>query len=105
MLVLSRKPGEKLIISDNIIVSVVAVDGQRVKLAFEAPPEVPILRAELAHRMHRSTSADTDPDPDLAAKPVEWLDEPGALFAPAQTPLGVPSQEALRNRSARPSTR
>ncbi len=47
MLVLQRKLGEKLIIGDNITVSVVSIDGSRVKLAIEAPPEITILRNEL----------------------------------------------------------
>lgn len=48
MLVLSRKPGEKVIIGSGITVSVVEVKGNRVRLAFEAPDQVRILRAELA---------------------------------------------------------
>ena len=47
MLVLSRKQGERVCIGDHIKVNVVAVRGNRVKLAFEAPQGVPILRAEL----------------------------------------------------------
>jgi carbon storage regulator len=48
MLVLSRKPGEKVIIGNGITVTLVEIQGQRVRLAFEAPDEVPIWRAELA---------------------------------------------------------
>jgi carbon storage regulator len=47
MLVLSRKAGERLVINDNIIVTVVRVRGDRVQIGIEAPPEVPIQRAEL----------------------------------------------------------
>ena len=48
MLVLSRKPGEKVVIGGNITVTVVGVNGNRVRLAFDAPDEVRILRGELA---------------------------------------------------------
>jgi carbon storage regulator len=48
MLVLSRKPGEKVVIGSKIKVTVVEVKGDRVRLAFEAPDQVRILRAELA---------------------------------------------------------
>ncbi len=48
MLVLSRKPGEKVLIDHSIEVTVAAVRGNRVRLAFEAPDAVRILRAELA---------------------------------------------------------
>jgi carbon storage regulator len=49
MLVLTRKIGEKVMIGGNITLAVVAVENGRVRLAFEAPREVLILRAELAH--------------------------------------------------------
>jgi len=47
MLVLSRKPGQKIHIGDNITVTIVEVQGNRVRLALEAPNDVRILRAEL----------------------------------------------------------
>jgi carbon storage regulator len=48
MLVLSRKPGEKVIIGDNIVLTVVSVGGNRVRLGIDAPEDTCILRAELA---------------------------------------------------------
>jgi carbon storage regulator len=48
MLVLSRKPGEKVVIGNSITVTVVGVSGNKVRLAFAAPDQVRILRAELA---------------------------------------------------------
>jgi carbon storage regulator len=48
MLVLTRKPGEKVLIGDGINVTVAEVKGNKVRLAFEAPDDVRILRAELA---------------------------------------------------------
>ena len=47
MLVLSRKLNESIIIAGGIKVTVVKIDGNKVRLAFEAPPEVSILREEL----------------------------------------------------------
>ena len=47
MLILQRKPGESIQIGDQIKVSVVSVDGRRVRLAIEAPSDVSILRSEL----------------------------------------------------------
>ena len=48
MLVLSRKIGEQVVIDDNIRVTVLAINGQTIRLGFEAPRNVGILRAELA---------------------------------------------------------
>ena len=47
MLVLSRHVGEKIIIGDNIIVTVVEVRGNCVRIGIEAPKDIPILREEL----------------------------------------------------------
>ena len=49
MLVLSRKPGERVLVGEDIEVVVLEVEGDRVKLGFTAPRYVPICRAEI-HR-------------------------------------------------------
>lgn len=47
MLVLSRKIGEKIIINDNITITIVDVDRAKVRLGIEAPRDVPVFREEL----------------------------------------------------------
>ena len=47
MLVLTRKPGERIQIGENIWVEVRRVAGNRVTLAIDAPKDVHILRGEL----------------------------------------------------------
>lgn len=47
MLILQRREGEKVLIGDDISISVVSVDGNRVRLAISAPREVPIKRGEV----------------------------------------------------------
>ncbi len=47
MLVLSRKPGEKILIGDNISVTVVRIAPGVVRIGIEAPDGLPILREEL----------------------------------------------------------
>jgi carbon storage regulator len=47
MLVLSRKPGEKIHVGSDITITVVRVEGNRVRLGIDAPAEVPLVRAEL----------------------------------------------------------
>ncbi|MDA1052383.1 MAG: carbon storage regulator [Planctomycetota bacterium] len=48
MLVLSRKTGESIVISGRITLTVNRVSGNRVTLAFDAPPAIHIRRSELA---------------------------------------------------------
>jgi carbon storage regulator len=47
MLVLNRKVGERIVIGDGIVVTVVAVHGQQVRVGIEAPASVRIWREEL----------------------------------------------------------
>jgi carbon storage regulator len=57
MLVLSRKPGESVIIDDRIVVTVVQIGGGRIRLGIEAPREVPILRSEVYEADRRKEQA------------------------------------------------
>ena len=47
MLILQRKKGESLTINNNIALTVVDTGTDWVKLAIDAPKEIPILRSEL----------------------------------------------------------
>lgn len=51
MLVLNRKAGERIWIGQNIELTVLGIQGGRVKLGFSGPPEVPIHRDELMQRI------------------------------------------------------
>ena len=47
MLILSRKLSQKLIINDNIIVTILDAGSGNVKIGIEAPPEAKIYREEI----------------------------------------------------------
>jgi len=47
MLILSRRLNEKIVIGDDIIVSVVEVRGDQVKLGIDAPRNVKVFRQEV----------------------------------------------------------
>jgi carbon storage regulator len=47
MLVLRRKVGESIVLAGVINISVLAVEGERVKIGISAPPDVTIVREEL----------------------------------------------------------
>ena len=55
MLVLSRKKNESIIINDNIKIVVVQIQGGQVRLAVEAPKEVPVHRQEVHTKLKRDT--------------------------------------------------
>jgi carbon storage regulator len=47
MLVFTRGKDQQIVIDDNIVVTVVAVRGDRIRLGIEAPKHVPVYRSEL----------------------------------------------------------
>jgi carbon storage regulator len=47
MLVLTRKLGEKIVIGDNIVITVTDIDRGKIRLGIDAPREVSIVRSEL----------------------------------------------------------
>jgi len=54
MLVLNRKKGESIIISDDIEIQIIDIQGDSIKLGIEAPKEVSILRKELYEEIIRA---------------------------------------------------
>lgn len=67
MLALTRKIGEKIIIGDNIEVTIVDIKGDNVRVAISAPKEVKIFRGELYEAIinENKQAASVTPLPDL----------------------------------------
>jgi carbon storage regulator len=63
MLVLSRKPGEKIHVGSDITITVVRVEGNRVRIGIDAPADVPLVRAELNGVPRPSTAEPPPPRP------------------------------------------
>ena len=57
MLVLSRRPEQSFLLGDEITVTVLGVEGDRVKLGIQAPRDVVVLRRELFQQVQSANSA------------------------------------------------
>jgi carbon storage regulator len=56
MLVVSRKKGQQVVIDDRITVTVTEIRGDKVRLGFSAPKDVPVHRAEVWLEIHPEAS-------------------------------------------------
>jgi carbon storage regulator len=63
MLVLRRKVGESIVLAGVINISVLAVEGERVKIGISAPPDVTIVREELLRAVNAIAVEQNTPVP------------------------------------------
>lgn len=128
MLVLSRRVGERLLIGDDVVVTVIEVRSDGVRLGIDAPREIRVHRAEVLEAVRRSNVEAVEADesteaalrrlvvpPAPAAEPAEAAGEPAPVDPPAPAPgrasesrparaLGrpVPGPPAARTRAPGP---
>lgn len=54
MLVLGRKTDESLLVGDDIVITILGIEGDRVKVGIDAPRHITILRSEVRDRQLRA---------------------------------------------------
>jgi carbon storage regulator len=62
MLVLTRKPGQSIMIGDGVEVQVLSVAGEKVRLGITAPRDVSIFRNEVYDRIDSESSGSDEVD-------------------------------------------
>jgi carbon storage regulator len=53
ILVLSRNEGQRIMIGENIVITLVSIHGDKVRLGIDAPPEVSVHREEIWNAIKR----------------------------------------------------
>jgi carbon storage regulator len=51
MLIITRRPGERVMIGDNVVISIIDVKGSSVRIGIDAPREVLVYREEILEAM------------------------------------------------------
>ncbi len=72
MLIITRRPGEKIMIGDDIVVEVIEVSGSNVRIGIAAPKSVPVYREEIwtAVKEENAAAAATPRDVQLPTPDV-----------------------------------
>jgi carbon storage regulator len=84
VLTLTREVGQKILIGDDIVITVVAVSGNgRVKIGIEAPQQVRIDREEVLERIRQENRESASASPDATA----WASY-GSRRAGSRSPAG-----------------
>jgi carbon storage regulator len=53
MLVLTRRPGESIVVGDNIVVTVIEIKGGQVRIGIDAPRDVDVYREEIYEQVRQ----------------------------------------------------
>ena len=60
MLIITRRPGEKIMLGDDVVVHVMEVVGNTVRIGIEAPRSLPVYREEIWRQVREENQAVAD---------------------------------------------
>jgi carbon storage regulator len=63
MLIITRRPGEKIVLGDDTVVEVIEVTGSSVRIGLDAPRSVPVYREEIWRSVKEENAAAAQSDP------------------------------------------
>jgi carbon storage regulator len=73
MLIITRRPGEKIVLGDDVVVTVMEISGQTARIGIEAPKALPVYREEIWEAVKRENEAAARADasalPELPPRP------------------------------------
>jgi carbon storage regulator len=64
MLIITRKPGQRIMLGDDVTVEVIAVSGSSVRIGIAAPRSVPVYREEIWSAVKAEGAASAEPASD-----------------------------------------
>jgi len=72
MLIITRRPGEKIVLGDDVIVTVMEISGQTARIGIDAPQSLPVYREEIWEAVkaenEAAARASVDTLPDVPPK-------------------------------------
>jgi carbon storage regulator len=64
VLIITRRPGEKIILGDDISIQVMEIVGNQVRIGVQAPKSVPVYREEIWEAVRAENQAALEAAPD-----------------------------------------
>lgn len=74
MLILARKTDEKIVISDDIVITIVEAEKDRVKIGIDAPKNVRVFRKELLDAVKETNEESLETSIDLFKELSDSID-------------------------------
>lgn len=62
MLIITRRPGEKLMVGDDVVIEVIEVSGSSVRIGIAAPKSIPVYREEIYTAVKEENAAAASAD-------------------------------------------
>ncbi|MTD45515.1 carbon storage regulator CsrA [Conexibacter sp. W3-3-2] len=62
MLIITRRPGEKLMVGDDVVIEVIEVNGSSVRIGIAAPKSIPVYREEIYSAVKEENTAAASAD-------------------------------------------
>ncbi len=103
MLVLTRKPQEKIRIGDGITITVIKTKGSGVRLGIEAPADVPVLRGELLAARDSFSTGQPAKEQQATGQPAAGQQQSASDAEPVAKPADSEVQFTRVKRSRVPS--
>jgi carbon storage regulator len=70
VLIITRKPGEKIMLGDDVVVHVMEIVGNSVRIGIQAPRSLPVYREEIWDAVRRENQAAAKVAPDVLPAPA-----------------------------------
>jgi carbon storage regulator len=64
VLIITRKPGEKIMLGDDVVVHVMEIVGNSVRVGIQAPRSLPVYREEISEAVRNENRAAAEAAPD-----------------------------------------
>jgi carbon storage regulator len=64
LLIITRRPGEKIMLGDDVVIEVIEVNGSSVRIGIAAPRSIPVYREEIWQSVKAENAAAAAADTD-----------------------------------------